>query len=106
MRADLKAAATGARSEVREAALESGPPKTWVTIADELADAYMGDLCKHVRISLAVSSASIRTTCCSLSRNGQRETALSITKSANTSPIAAGVTLPRNSAAVLRNCSM
>ena len=51
IRLDLKAAATGAGSEVREAALELGPPKTWLTIADELAGASMGDLRKHVYIA-------------------------------------------------------
>ena len=54
IRADLKAAAAGAGSEVREAALELGPPKTWLTIADELAGANMGDLCKHVYIACGV----------------------------------------------------
>jgi hypothetical protein len=54
IRADLKVAATGARSEVREAALELGPSKTWVTIADELAGANMGDLRNHVYIACGV----------------------------------------------------
>ena len=54
IRADLKAAATGAGSDVREAALELGPPKTWLTIADELAGANMGDLRKHVYIACGV----------------------------------------------------
>lgn len=54
IRADLKAAAAGASSEVREAALELGPQKTWLTIADELAGANMGDLRKHVYIACGV----------------------------------------------------
>jgi hypothetical protein len=54
IRADLKAAVTGAGSEVREAALELGPPKTWLTIADELAGANMGDLRKHVYVACGV----------------------------------------------------
>lgn len=55
IRADLKAAAaTGASSAVREAVLELGPPKTWLTIADELAGANMGDLRKHVYIACGV----------------------------------------------------
>ena len=54
IRLDLKAAATSAGSEVREAALELGPPKTWLTIADELAGASMGDLRKHVYIACGV----------------------------------------------------
>ncbi|KAI9773114.1 MAG: hypothetical protein M1840_008235 [Geoglossum simile] len=41
--ADLMAAATGTGSEVRKESLEHGPPKTWLTIADGLAD-----LRKHV----------------------------------------------------------
>ena len=54
IRADLKAAATGAGSEVREAAQELGPPKTWLNIADELAGANMGDLRKNVFIASGV----------------------------------------------------
>ncbi|MCJ1481905.1 hypothetical protein MMC06_002066 [Schaereria dolodes] len=54
IRVDLKAAATGAGSEVGEAALELRPPKTWLTIADELAGANVGDLCKHVYIACGV----------------------------------------------------
>lgn len=55
IRADLKAAAaTGVRSELREASQELGPPKTWLTIADELASADMGDLRKHVYIACGV----------------------------------------------------
>ena len=54
IRADLKAAATGAGSDVREAAPELGPPKTWLTIADELAGANMDDLRKHVYIACGV----------------------------------------------------
>ena len=53
-RANLKAAATGAGSDVREAALELGSPKTWLTIADELAGANMGELRKHVYIACGV----------------------------------------------------
>ncbi len=44
IRADLKAAAIGGESEIRKAALELGPPKTWITIADDLADTDMVDL--------------------------------------------------------------
>ena len=54
IRADLKAAATGAGSEVRDATLELGPPKTWLIIADELAGANMADLRKHVYIACGV----------------------------------------------------
>lgn len=54
IRADLKAAATSSGSEVQEAALELGPPKTWVTIADELAGASMNDLHKHVYVACGV----------------------------------------------------
>jgi hypothetical protein len=54
IRADLKAAATGASSEVREAAQELGPPKTWLAIADELAGANIDDLRKHVYIACGV----------------------------------------------------
>ncbi|KAI9772749.1 MAG: hypothetical protein M1840_000344 [Geoglossum simile] len=54
IRADLKAAAIGTSSEVRGAALELGPPKTWLTIADELAGANMADLRKHVYIACGV----------------------------------------------------
>ncbi|KAI4127372.1 MAG: hypothetical protein LQ338_003248, partial [Usnochroma carphineum] len=49
IRADLNAAATDADdSKVREAALELGPPKTWLTMADRLAGADVGDLSQHV----------------------------------------------------------
>ena len=57
IRADLKAAATGAGSEVREAAVRAvrlGPGKTWLTIVDELAGANMDDLHKHVDIACGV----------------------------------------------------
>ena len=54
IRADLEAAATGDGSEVQYAALELGPPKTWLTIADELAGANMGDLRKNVYIACGV----------------------------------------------------
>ncbi|KAA6407219.1 MAG: hypothetical protein FRX48_09021 [Lasallia pustulata] len=54
IRADLKAAATGAGSVVRDAALELGSRKTWLTIADELAGANMSDLRKHVYIACGV----------------------------------------------------
>ena len=54
IRADLKAVTTGAGSKVREAALELGLLKTWLTIADELAGANMGDLRKHVYIACGV----------------------------------------------------
>ncbi|MCJ1306219.1 hypothetical protein MMC08_009037 [Hypocenomyce scalaris] len=54
IRADLKAAATDADSEVREAALELRPLKTWLTIADELAGANMNDLRKNVYIACGV----------------------------------------------------
>ena len=56
IRADLKAAtrAIGAGSEVDKAAIELGPPKTWLTTADELADANMIDLRKHVYIACGV----------------------------------------------------
>ncbi|KAK3169991.1 hypothetical protein OEA41_009376 [Lepraria neglecta] len=54
IRADLKAAATGAGSEVREAVQELGPPKTWLAIADELAGANMADLRKNVYIACGV----------------------------------------------------
>jgi len=53
-RADLKAAAASACSEVEEAAYELGPPKPWVNIADELAGADMDDLRKHVYIACGV----------------------------------------------------
>lgn len=54
IRADLKAAATGAGSVVRDAALELRSRKTWLTIADELAGANMSDLRKHVYIACGV----------------------------------------------------
>jgi hypothetical protein len=54
IRADLKAAAIGASSEVRKAAFELGPPKTWLTIADELAGADVADLRKHVYVACGV----------------------------------------------------
>lgn len=54
VQADLKAATTGAGSELREAAHQLGPPKTWVTIADGLAGANMGDLHKHVYIACGI----------------------------------------------------
>ena len=54
IRANLKAAATGAGPDLKEAAVELGPPKTWLTIADELAGANMGDLQKHVYIACGV----------------------------------------------------
>lgn len=54
MRANLKAEATGADSEVREAALELGPPRTWPAIAEELAGANMDELRRHVHIACGV----------------------------------------------------
>lgn len=51
IRADLKEAAKGASSEIRSATRESGPPKTWVAIDDELAGANMADLRKHVNVA-------------------------------------------------------
>lgn len=54
IRADLKAAATGVGSEARDAALQLGPPKTWLTIADELAGTNMGKLRDHVYIACGV----------------------------------------------------
>ena len=54
IRANLKIAATGAGSELRDTALELGPPKTWLTITDELAGANMGDLRKHVYVACGV----------------------------------------------------
>jgi hypothetical protein len=50
IRAGLKAVATSAGSELREAALELGLPKTWIAIADKLAGADVGNLRKHVYI--------------------------------------------------------
>lgn len=44
LRANLKAAAKGAGSELREAAQALGPPNTWTSIANELAGAKMGYL--------------------------------------------------------------
>ena len=49
-----KAAAIGADSEIRKAALDLGPPKTWLTIADELAGTDMNDLRKNVWIACGV----------------------------------------------------
>lgn len=54
IRADPKAAIPDAGSEVQHAILELGPPKTWVTTADELAGANMGDLRKNVYIACGV----------------------------------------------------
>jgi hypothetical protein len=38
----------------REAAIELGPPKTWVAIADELRGADTGDLKKNVYVACGV----------------------------------------------------
>jgi hypothetical protein len=54
IRADLKAAAAGASSEVRKAAFELRPPKTWLTIVDELAGANVTDLYKYVYIACGI----------------------------------------------------
>ncbi|KAL2048000.1 hypothetical protein ABVK25_011096 [Lepraria finkii] len=54
IRADLKAAADGVGSEARDAALQLGPLKTWLTIADELAGANMGKLRDNVWIACGV----------------------------------------------------
>ncbi|KAL9133070.1 MAG: hypothetical protein Q9175_005747 [Cornicularia normoerica] len=54
IRADLKAAAVDADSEIRTAALELAPPKTWLTIADELAGTDMADLRKQATVACGV----------------------------------------------------
>ncbi|KAF6225543.1 hypothetical protein HO133_009543 [Letharia lupina] len=54
IRADLNAAAIGVDSEIQKAALELGPSKTWITIANELAGTDVADLRKHVTIACAV----------------------------------------------------
>ena len=54
IRADLKAAAVDASSEVQEAAMRLGPPKTWLNIASELAGADITDLRKHVDVACGV----------------------------------------------------
>ena len=54
IREDLKKAATGASFEVRTAAAELGPPKTWLNIANELEGADINDLRKHVYVACAV----------------------------------------------------
>ena len=54
IRADLKAAAIGASSEVRQAATESGPPQSWIDIAGQLAGEDINDLRKHVNVACGV----------------------------------------------------
>lgn len=54
IRADLKAAAVDADSEIRTAALKLAPPKTWLTIADELAGTDIANLRKHATIACGV----------------------------------------------------
>ena len=47
----IKKAAVDVEPEVRKAAQELGPPKTWIAIADELANADMTDLRKSVYVA-------------------------------------------------------
>ena len=51
---DLKAAAIGASSEVREDAIGSRPPKSWLDIAGELGGEDVGKLRKHAVIACGV----------------------------------------------------
>lgn len=53
-RALLKVAAIGDDAEIKEAAYELGPKKTWVTITDELAGTDVNDLRRHVTVACGV----------------------------------------------------
>jgi hypothetical protein len=78
---------------VRNAVFELGPPKTRLAVTDELAGADISKLRKHVYIACGVLGID-PTTCCGSSKNGERETACSTTKSANIYPIPAGAASP------------
>ena len=54
IRADLKAAAIGASSEIRQAAIELGPPQSWLDIADQLAGKDVNNLQKHINVACGI----------------------------------------------------
>ena len=54
IRADLKAAAIGASSAIRQAAIELGPPQSWLDIADQLAGEDVNNLRKHMIVACGV----------------------------------------------------
>jgi len=54
IRAALRKAATDADSELQDAAQGLGPPKTWLSIADELDGANMDNLRRHAHVASGV----------------------------------------------------
>ena len=54
IRADLKAAAIGASSDVQQAATHLGPPNLWQDIAGELAGEDVNNLRKHMKVACGV----------------------------------------------------
>lgn len=54
IRADLKAAAIGASSDVREVAIRLGPPKSWIDIAEQLDSEDMSNLRQHVDVACGI----------------------------------------------------